>query len=128
LDRPDVEILSLDLQAEQGIIVSLGHTLNTALFQQCGREMMKSPSRKDMAILPTYWEQITNFFVQRLTSGFVEGLNNLKRLIQHLALDLYGCSSLASPCLAFPQNIPLNQAHNGNFQEEKGLFSTASSG
>jgi len=50
------------------------------------------------------WEEITNYFVHRATSGFVEGLNNKvkvlkrrcyglfnpKRLFQRLFLDLEG--------------------------------------
>ena len=59
--------------------------------------------------LTRFWDEITNFFAQRLTSGFVEGLNNkikvLKRrtygifnpthLFQRLWLDLEGYSMFA---------------------------------
>jgi len=62
-----------------------------------------------LSTLQTYWEEITNFFVRRLTSGFVEGLNNkirvllrrafglfnLKHLFQRLSLDLEGYPGLA---------------------------------
>jgi transposase len=34
-----------------------------------------------LTTLQTYWEEITNFFVHRLTSGFVEGLNNKIRVL-----------------------------------------------
>jgi transposase len=59
--------------------------------------------------LTRFWDEITNFFVQRLTSGFVEGLNNkikvlkrrtfgmfnLKHLFQRLCLDLEGYQMFA---------------------------------
>jgi transposase len=57
-----------------------------------------------LKLLHTWWEEITNYFIQRENSGFVEGFNNkvkilkrrcygifnLKHLFQRIALDLYG--------------------------------------
>jgi len=58
--------------------------------------------------LATHMEIITNYFINRYTSGFVEGLNNkikvikrrcygmtnISRLFQRICLDLNGYSSL----------------------------------
>ena len=55
-------------------------------------------------LLDTWWEEITNYFIQRENSGFVEGFNNkvkvlkrrcygifnLKHLFQRIYLDLQG--------------------------------------
>jgi transposase len=55
-------------------------------------------------LLNTWWEEITNYFIQRENSGFVEGFNNkvkvlkrrcygifnLKHLFQRIFLDLHG--------------------------------------
>lgn len=55
-------------------------------------------------LLVTWWEEITNYFIQRENSGFVEGFNNklkilkrrcygifhLKHLFQRIYLDLHG--------------------------------------
>jgi transposase len=57
-----------------------------------------------LKLLQTWWEEITNYFIQRENSGFVEGFNNkvkvlqrrcygifnLKHLFQRLYLDLHG--------------------------------------
>jgi transposase len=57
-----------------------------------------------LKLLQTWWEEITNYFMQRENSGFVEGFNNkvkvlkrrsygifnLKHLFQRIYLDLYG--------------------------------------
>lgn len=57
-----------------------------------------------LKLLKTWWEEITNFFIQRENSGFVEGFNNkvkilkrrcygifnLKHLFQRIYLDLHG--------------------------------------
>jgi transposase len=57
-----------------------------------------------LGTLPRYWNEITNYFVDLQTSGFVEGLNNklkvlmrrcyglrnLDHLFQRLFLDLEG--------------------------------------
>lgn len=57
-----------------------------------------------LKLLQTWWEEITNFFIQRENSGFVEGLNNkvkvlkrrcygifnLEHLFQRIFLDLHG--------------------------------------
>ena len=57
-----------------------------------------------LKLLATWWEEITNYFIQRQNSGFVEGFNNkvkvLKRrcygifnlthLFQRISLDLHG--------------------------------------
>jgi transposase len=45
-------------------------------------------------LLNTWWGEITNYFIQRENSGFVEGFNNkvkvLKHLFQRIFLDLRG--------------------------------------
>jgi transposase len=55
-------------------------------------------------LLDTWWQEITNYFIQRENSGFVEGFNNkvkvlkrrcygifnLRHLFQRIYLDLYG--------------------------------------
>jgi transposase len=57
-----------------------------------------------LKLLNTWWQEITNYFIQRENSGFVEGFNNkvkvlkrrcygifnLKHLFQRIYLDLYG--------------------------------------
>jgi transposase len=57
-----------------------------------------------LKLLQTWWEEITNYFIQRENSGFVEGFNNkvkilkrrcygifnLKHLFQRIYLDLHG--------------------------------------
>jgi transposase len=57
-----------------------------------------------LKLLTTWWEEITNYFIQRQNSGFVEGLNNkvkilmrrcygifnLQHLFQRIYLDLHG--------------------------------------
>ncbi len=57
-----------------------------------------------LKLLDTWWQEITNYFVQRENSGFVEGFNNkvkvlkrrcygifnLKHLFQRIYLDLHG--------------------------------------
>jgi len=57
-----------------------------------------------LKLLNTWWEEITNYFIQRENSGFVEGFNNkvkilkrrcygifnLKHLFQRIYLDLHG--------------------------------------
>lgn len=57
-----------------------------------------------LKLLTTRWEEITNYFIRRETSGFVEGLNNkvkilkrrcygifnLQHLFQRIYLDLHG--------------------------------------
>ena len=57
-----------------------------------------------LKLLQSWWEEITNFFIQRQNSGFVEGLNNkvkvlkrccygifnLQHLFQRISLDLHG--------------------------------------
>jgi transposase len=57
-----------------------------------------------LKLLDTWWEEITNYFIQRENSGFVEGFNNkvkvlkrrcygifnLKHLFQRIFLDLHG--------------------------------------
>lgn len=63
------------------------------------------PCFKDfLQLLQTWWEEITNFFILRENSGFVEGFNNkvkvlkrrcygifnLKHLFQRIYLDLHG--------------------------------------
>jgi len=63
------------------------------------------PSFDDfLKLLATWWEEITNYFIQRENSGFVEGFNNkvkvlkrrcygifnLRHLFQRIYLDLHG--------------------------------------
>jgi transposase len=62
-----------------------------------------------LKMLATWWEEITNYFIHRENSGFVEGFNNklkvlkrrcygifnLKLLFQRISLDLYGYSLFA---------------------------------
>ena len=57
-----------------------------------------------LKLLNTWWQEITNYFIQRENSGFVEGFNNkvkvlkrrcygifnLKHLFQRIYLDLHG--------------------------------------
>ena len=64
-----------------------------------------------LKLLNTWWEEITNYFIQRENSGFVEGFNNkvkilkrrcygifnLKHLFQRIYLDLNGYRLFASP-------------------------------
>jgi transposase len=63
-----------------------------------------------LKLLNTWWEEITNYFIHRENSGFVEGLNNkvkvlkrrcygifnLKHLFQRIFLDLHGYRLFAS--------------------------------
>jgi transposase len=62
-----------------------------------------------LKLLQAWWEEITNFFIQRESSGFVEGFNNkvkvlkrrcygifnLQHLFQRISLDLLGYRLLA---------------------------------
>jgi len=62
-----------------------------------------------LKLLQTWWDEITNFFIQRESSGFVEGFNNkvkvlkrrcygifnLQHLFQRISLDLQGYRLLA---------------------------------
>jgi len=64
-----------------------------------------------LKLLHTWWEEITNYFIQRENSGFVEGFNNkvkvlkrrcygifnLKHLFQRIYLDLHGYRYLPPP-------------------------------
>jgi transposase len=64
-----------------------------------------------LKLLNTWWEEITNYFIQRENSGFVEGFNNkvkvlkrrcygifnLKHLFQRIYLDLHGYHLFAIP-------------------------------
>jgi len=63
-----------------------------------------------LKLLATWWEEITNYFIYRENSGFVEGFNNkvkvlkrrcygifnLKHLFQRISLDLRGYSLFAA--------------------------------
>lgn len=92
----------------------------TALFERClSKEQAQSKIRgwirkvqksglncfdAFLKLLDTWWEEITNYFIQRENSGFVEGFNNkikvlkrrcygifnLKHLFQRIFLDLNG--------------------------------------
>jgi transposase len=44
--------------------------------------------------LLSFWDEITNFFVLRLTSGFVEGLNNKIRVLLRRAYGLFNLTHL----------------------------------
>lgn len=64
-----------------------------------------------LKLINTWWEEITNYFIQRENSGFVEGFNNrvkvlkrrcygifnLKHLFQRIYLDLHGYRLFATP-------------------------------
>ena len=66
-----------------------------------------------LKLLKTWWEEITNYFIQRENSGFVEGFNNkvkilkrrcygifnLKHLFQRIYLDLHGYHLFAATTL-----------------------------
>ena len=63
-----------------------------------------------LKMLATWWQEITNYFIYRENSGFIEGFNNrvkvlkrrcygifnLKHLFQRISLDLYGYSLFAA--------------------------------
>jgi transposase len=65
-------------------------------------------------LLDTWWQEITNYFIQRENSGFVEGFNNkvkvlkrrcygifnLKHLFQRLYLDLHGYRLFAATTIS----------------------------
>ena len=67
-----------------------------------------------LTLLRTWWEEITNFFVLRENSGFVEGFNNrvkvlkcrcygifnLKHLFQRIFLDLHGYRLFAATTIS----------------------------
>jgi transposase len=63
-----------------------------------------------LKLLNTWWEEITNYFIHRENSGFVEGFNNkvkvlkrrcygifnLQHLFQRISLDLHGYRMFAA--------------------------------
>lgn len=67
-----------------------------------------------LKLLATWWEEITNFFIQRENSGFVEGFNNkvkvlkrrcygifnLQHLFQRIYLDLHGYRLFAATTIS----------------------------
>jgi transposase len=67
-----------------------------------------------LKLLDTWWEEITNYFIQRENSGFVEGFNNkvkvlkrrcygifnLQHLFQRIYLDLYGYRLFAATTIS----------------------------
>jgi len=67
-----------------------------------------------LKLLETWWEEITNYFIQRETSAFVEGFNNkvkvlkrrcygifnLKHLFQRIYLDLHGYRLFAATTIS----------------------------
>jgi transposase len=67
-----------------------------------------------LKLLDTWWEEITNYFIQRENSGFVEGFNNkvkvikrrcygifnLKHLFQRIYLDLHGYRLFAATTIS----------------------------
>lgn len=67
-----------------------------------------------LKLLDTWWEEITNYFIQRETSGFVEGFNNkvkvlkrrcygifnLQHLFQRIYLDLHGYQLFAATTIS----------------------------
>lgn len=67
-----------------------------------------------LKLLETWWEEITNYFIQRQNSGFVEGFNNkvkvlkrrcygifnLKHLFQRIYLDLHGYRLFAATTIS----------------------------
>ncbi len=78
-----------------------------AIRTWCKRVRQSKISQFDsfLGTIETWLDQITNYFLERLTSSFVEGFNNrvkvLKRpcygifdvdhLFQRLTLDIHGC-------------------------------------
>jgi transposase len=81
-------------QAQAKILRWLQHVRQSGL--DCFDDFLK--------LLSAWWEEITNYFIQRQSSGFVEGFNNkvkvlkrrcygisnLQHLFQRIHLDLYG--------------------------------------
>ncbi len=81
-------------------------TAKRAIRAWCKRVLRSQISQFDrfLGTIETWLDQITNYFLERLTSGFVEGFNNrvkvLKRrcyglfdvnhLFQRLTLDIHG--------------------------------------
>lgn len=67
-----------------------------------------------LKLLATWWEEITNYFIQRQNSGFVEGFNNkvkvlkrrcygifsLRHLFQRIYLDLHGYRLFAATTIS----------------------------
>jgi len=67
-----------------------------------------------LKLLQTWWEEITNYFIQRENSGFVEGFNNkvkvlkrrcyglfnLRHLFQRIYLDLHGYRLFAATTIS----------------------------
>jgi transposase len=67
-----------------------------------------------LKLLATWWDEITNYFIQRQNSGFVEGFNNkvkvlkqrcygifnLKHLFQRIYLDLHGYRLFAATTIS----------------------------
>jgi transposase len=67
-----------------------------------------------LKLLAAWWEEITNYFIQRENSGFVEGFNNrvkvlkrrcygifnLKHLFQRISLDLHGYRLFAATTIS----------------------------
>ncbi|MBK8538326.1 MAG: transposase [Candidatus Competibacteraceae bacterium] len=86
--------------------------------------------------LETYKNEVVNYFSDRLTSGFVEGLNNkikvIKRrcyglknighLFQHLYLDLCGYSLYATKIIELPQLTCNLLRHKKWFMIDNTLF------
>jgi transposase len=53
------------------------------------REQAITPFLPFLDTLERYWTSITNFFKRRLTSGFVEGLNNKIRVLTRRCFALF---------------------------------------
>ena len=67
-----------------------------------------------LKLLSTWWEEITNYFIQRENSGFIEGFNNkvkvlkrrcygifnIKHLFQRIFLDLHGYRLFAATTIS----------------------------
>jgi len=91
-------------QAQAKILGWIRQVLNSGLH--CFDDFLK--------LLQTWWEEITNYFIRRETSGFVEGFNNkvkvlkrrcygifnLKHLFQRIYLDLHGYRLFAASTIS----------------------------
>lgn len=91
-------------QAQAKILRWIQHVQKSGLY--CFDNFLK--------LLATWWEEITNYFIQRENSGFVEGFNNkvkvlkrrcygifnLKHLFQRIYLDLHGYRLFAATTIS----------------------------
>ena len=111
LDIPDIEIENIEINKEGDIIITVRSAVKGTRCHKCGRGITKlhchdrEITLRHLSIL----DGITNYFINRQTSGFVEGFNNkikvikrrcygilnVKHLFQPIHLDLEGYSLFA---------------------------------